>query len=130
MKLVFINKAGKLHNNKYLYELQFCEDIDAAYMRGEQDCDWSNKPASSRPQALINADRISYFLFDKELELIKDSHVFSLEDAKDGIVALMFSEEKIFGTKLKLFYGQEYENVQAALYEKNINIIEKQNIFA
>lgn len=130
MKLVFINKAGKLHNGKYLYELQFCEDEDKAFMRGEQQHDWGQKPATSRPEALNNVDNVSYFLTDKDLSLIKDSHVFSLEDAKECIVALAYSEEKIFGTKLKFFYGQDYKEVKDVLYEKNINLIEKENIFA
>jgi hypothetical protein len=130
MKLVFINKAGKLHNGKYLYELQFCEDDGDAFFRGEQDHDWDQKPATSRPQALSRADAISYFLTDKDLSLTRDSHVFSLEDAKEQIVALAYSEEKIFGTKLKIFYGQDYEEIKDVLYEKNIKLIEKENIFA
>lgn len=129
MKLVFINKTGKLYNNKYLYELQFCKDEDAAFINGEQEHYWGQSPATSRPSALSNADVISYFLTDKDLNLTKDSHVFSLEDAKEQIVALAYSDEKIFGTKLKIFYGQEYEEIKDVLYEKNIILIEKEDIF-
>ncbi len=130
MELIFINRAGKLCNDKYLYELQFSEDIDASFMQGEQECYWGNIPSSGKPLPLKNACKIFYFLSDKDIVLTKDSHVFSLEDAKEGIVAIAYSTENIYGSRLKLFYGNTYDEVKNSLYEKNINIIEKENIFA
>lgn len=130
MKLVFINKAGKLHNDKFLYELQFCENLDQAFMQGEQEYFWAEAPANGRPKPFKGADKICYFISEKELNLIKDSHTFSMEDAREGIVALAYSNERIFGTKLKMFFGMSYERTKEVLYEKNINMLEKENIFA
>lgn len=130
MELVFINNAGKLYNEKFLYELQFCVNSDEAFMNGEQNYLWAESPANGRPKALRSADKICYFSTEKELNLIKDSHNFSMEDCKEGIVALVYSDERIYGTKLKLFYGMSYDQVKQSLYEKNINMLEKENIFA
>lgn len=129
MFLVFVTKAGSLYDGQHLYELMFCKNAEDAFQLGASECHWLSKPANSRPTPLDNAGKVCYFLSSVDLVLVKDSNVFSIEDAKDGIIPLAYSDEKLYNERLKLTYGQHIEQLSADLYAKGISIKEAKDIF-
>ena len=125
LKLVFVHKKGIDIDDVYSYQFLFSslEDID-----GE---DWGTFPAHDRPQA-PDEEMIELsieFSFDIKLDLAKESSIYTMYDAVDGVVALAY--ENILGyevypdPRLVFMYGESYSNVIKKLSLYNVEITEK-----
>jgi hypothetical protein len=130
MRLIFARYVGEFFNGERMYELIFSENPNKTTEEGALNHFWDDEPCNGKPTCPQEfADRVEFFtLNDPELELLIDSHSFSMEQAINGVVSLIWSNSKILDEYFTLFWGQTYEQVQNKLYSLNIKLFSKKAI--
>ncbi len=124
--LIYVTKIGYDSKNQGMYEFVFTDDL-AGVNEGEN---WDERPAMGAPQppdeesfselAILKTDLI-------DLDMIKDSEVFSYMDALQGIVAIAYENHETYVEfnqdqydKLFFFYGETKKSVMAKLYARDL----------
>lgn len=122
-KLVFIRYVGKQFDGITLYELFFSPDPDATFAVGESMFDWGASPSNKKPIAF--SETISFIgkveIEESDLVLLVNSHVFSMYDAIDGVVALAWENNAPDGEqRIILKYGMSKDEVYDIFYNREI----------
>lgn len=135
MQLIFIRKVGEFFNGDTKYELIFSDDIYKSYMIGYNEYNWDSVPASGNPTVFKESVvLVAYFeTSSMDFDLIQDNDYFSMCDAKDGIIPLMWEniENKNY-TEIEKYdriffnYGEEINSIKEKLYSYDINLKIKQ----
>lgn len=122
MFLIYINYIGVGWENKHIYEFIFSDRRDGIDGSG-----WDEYPALGNPEP-PNESVVSVVV-RVELDNIKLAHiqyssVFAYWDAVDGVVAIgwedIYDYEEYPKKRLKFFFGDTFDAVKDALYERDI----------
>lgn len=123
MNLVYIHYVGQNFEGNHIYEFLFSKDCENVW--GE---DWDANPANDNPKPPTQVDTIGRFASKIYFEVIQDSTVFCMQDAKDGLIALAWEDlflsdyEDLETPDKKLFFkfGEPKESVDSKFYERDL----------
>lgn len=127
MSVVYIQNIGKDIDNKYTYHFYVSSKPEETFAEG-----WGDVPACNVPRKLIN---ISDDMYDNTLEvkteikldLAQDCCCFSMQDARDNIVALAFENldnaEVYPEPRIIIHYGDKIEDVEQMFAQRDIPMV-------
>jgi hypothetical protein len=119
--LIYVNYVGKNHEDDYLYEFMFSDNIQG--VDGE---DWDFVPASNRPKPPHEKHIKKIMLLESELklDLIQQSDTFCVWDSVDGIICLSWESVNAYDKypeyRMSFRYGESIKNVEDKLYERDL----------
>ena len=119
-KVVYIIYVGKDIDDKNIY--QFPDDV---FSEG-----WGEKPASNIPKSILMIDEDMYeyvkeLKTDMILDLAQDNSCFSMQDARDNIVALAYEnidnyEEYPEEGRIVIHFGESIDEVEKNFAKRNL----------
>lgn len=122
--LIYVNYVGKDYRGMYLYEFLFSDSIENC--DGD---DWDVYPASSRPSPPFDIfiKKASRLESELKLDVIQESSIFAVWDAKDGVIALAWEDINSYETypehRLCFKFGETQKQVEDKLYEKDLILV-------
>ena len=127
-KLAYVNYVGVDLDGRNIYNLLFSLNVDDVFMDG-----WSEKPACNISNEILLIEEDQYDLIktlktDVKLDLAQDNCCFSMQDCRDGIVAIAsenLDEADIYPEEGRIVFafGETLENVENIL-KKRMLILE------
>lgn len=125
--LGFVDEIGRTNDGKYIYRLDFTNDIDTIW--GEY---FNITPSAIIPnlQPDINTvSKIAKVAFPREMVIAKKNYCFSMQDCIDGIIPLIFSEIdentlEYDGHPFYLRFGDSFEEIENILNIMGINMFD------
>ena len=125
--LVYVIKMGKDPVGDNFYKLFFSENPEDVYSEG-----WAEKPAcnQSPEQLMIDSSMYSYtaeLRCDIELDLAQDNCCFTMQDCKDGIVAVASenldnAEEYPEQGRVVLHFGDSFSDVEEVAHTRGFKL--------
>lgn len=120
-KLVYINRLGPNYKGNYNYEFLFAKNTDCENDTWE-DNGKGEPPLTDFITAVGTVTDVGTYL-----ELIQFNREFNLLDAKDGIVALGWTDEDeedapLPYKRLAFHFGHDADTVKTKWYERGIDI--------
>jgi hypothetical protein len=119
--LIYVNYIGKNHEDDYLYEFMFSDNIQG--VDGE---DWDFVPASNRPQPPHEKHIKKIMLLESELklDLIQKSDTFCVFDSCDLVIAMAWENVNAYDKypeyRISFHFGEPIKSIEDKLYEKDL----------
>ncbi len=116
--LVYINGLGPNYKGEHMYEFIFSnrENVNGV--------NWDSSPAHGQvfPPDLEFIDKVGVLRnINIKFELIQNSDMFGMDDAKNNVIALAWEvEDEIKGKKLVFLFGENEKSVKDKLYSRDI----------
>ena len=124
-KVVYIIHVGKDVDDKNIYQFILSNNPDDVFSEG-----WGEKPASNIPKSILMIDEDMYeyvkeLKTDMILDLAQDNSCFSMQDARDNIVALAYEnideyEEYPEEGRIVIHFGESIDEVEKKLAKRNL----------
>ena len=124
-KVVYIIYVGKDIDDKNIYQFILSNNPDDVFSEG-----WGEKPASNIPKSILMIDEDMYeyvkeLKTDMMLDLAQDNSCFSMQDARDNIVALAYEnidnyEEYPEEGRIVIHFGESIDEVEKKLAKRNL----------
>lgn len=124
-KVVYIIYVGKDIDDKNIYQFILSNNPDDVFSEG-----WGEKPASNIPKSILMIDEDMYeyvkeLKTDMVLDLAQDNSCFSMQDARDNIVALAYEnidnyEEYPEEGRIVIHFGESIDEVEKKLAKRNL----------
>lgn len=117
--LVFINGLGPNHKGEYMYEFIFSDNLT---INGEG---WDETPSHGQasPPDLQFIKKVGTFKSNSiKFDLVQNSDLFGMEDAKDNVIALGWEIEVTNpnNKRLVFLFGEEEKLIKDKLYSRDI----------
>ena len=124
-KVVYIIYVGKDIDDKNIYQFILSNNPDDVFSEG-----WGEKPASNIPKSILMIDEDMYE-YAKELktamilDLAQDNSCFSMQDARDNIVALAYEnidnyEEYPEEGRVVIHFGESIDEVEKKFAKRDL----------
>lgn len=124
-KVVYIIYVGKDVDDKNIYQFILSNNPDDVFSEG-----WSEKPASNIPKSILMIDEDMYeyvkeLKTDMILDLAQDNSCFSMQDARDNIVALAYEnidnyEEYPEEGRIVIHFGESIDEVEKKFAKRDL----------
>ena len=128
--LVYVAFIGEDLDGRNIYHLLFSQDIENTFMDG-----WSEKPACNIANSTLMLDEEQYELTkvlktDISLDLAQDNCCYSMQDCRDGIVAIasenlddaeFYPEEG----RIVLAFGDTLTKVEDILSKRGLPLVDR-----
>lgn len=124
-KVVYIIYVGKDVDNKNIYQFILSNNPDDVFSEG-----WGEKPASNIPKSILMIDEDMYEYVkevktDITLDLAQDNSCFSMQDARDNIVALGYEnidnyEEYPEKGRIVIHFGESIDDVEKKFAKRDL----------
>lgn len=124
-KVVYIIYVGKDVDNKNIYQFILSNNPDDVFSEG-----WGEKPASNIPKSILMIDEDMYEYVkevktDITLDLAQDNSCFSMQDARDNIVALGYEnidtyEEYPEDGRIVIHFGESIDEVEKKFAKRDL----------
>lgn len=124
-KVVYIIYVGKDVDNKNIYQFILSNNPDDVFSEG-----WGEKPASNIPKSILMIDEDMYeyvkeIKTDITLDLAQDNSCFSMQDARDNIVALGYEnidnyEEYPEKGRIVIHFGESIDDVEKKFAKRDL----------
>jgi hypothetical protein len=131
MKFVQARFVGTTFDEKNIYEFLFSNVPDVVFNLGEKEYGWDNVPCSKYPQTVKqHIHKIGRLISDElDFKMIYDSNEFSLYDAKDKIIPIMWETENEL-SRLAFYFGDSFDEIHDQLFARDIQFTEIQEILS
>ena len=122
--VVYLKHLGVDINGQNLYHLYLSNNPDETFAEG-----WGEVPACNTPRQLLDLDEKMYSNVmecktDIKLDLAQDCCCFSMQDARDHIVALAYENldnaEEYPEPRIIIQFGDSVENIETLFAKRNI----------
>ncbi len=125
LMVIYILYVGKNSDNEHIYHLLISNDKEKTWAEG-----WENKPACVMRDLTPEDDMYEYIAelkTDLILDLAQDNCCFSMQDCRDGIIALASenleeAEEYPEEGRIVIHFGDTVDEVEKMLAKRNILI--------
>lgn len=124
-KVVYIIYVGKDVDDKNIYQFILSNNPDDVFSEG-----WDEKPASNIPKSILMIDEDMYeyvkeLKTDMMLDLAQDNSCFSMQDARDNIVALAYEnidnyEEYPEEGRIVIHFGESIDEVEKKFAKRDL----------
>lgn len=126
-KVAYIVYVGKSIEKQNIYHFLLAEDVEETFSEG-----WNEKPSGNVPNdiLMIPDDQYEYvkeLKTDVTLDLAQDNTCFSLQDARDGIIALAYenldeAEEYPENGRIVIHFGDLIDDVEEMLSRRGMRL--------
>ena len=124
--LVYVKHIGTDIDGKNIYNLLLSKDPDGAFSE-----DWGQIPAKNVPDARLDLEEDMYDYVvecrtDIKFDLAQHCSSFSMQDARDNIVALAFENVSKYDEypepRIILHFGENIEDIEKKFTQRNISL--------
>ncbi len=127
LKICYINHVGKNTDGMNVYQFMFTETPDDVFCDG-----WSEKPACNISNDVLMPDESMYNYIaelktDMPLDLAQDNCCYSMQDCRDGIIALASenldtAEEYPEEGRVVIHFGDEFDEIEDMLANRELRL--------